>query len=285
MMTSAAAAGIGPTSSPGDKRTTLREAVRLVQPGATIAFGGVTLYRRPMAFALALLSRFRQEGSPGGLTLLNFTAGVESDVLVGAGLVKRVRSCYFGLEVFGLAPHFTSAAGRGDIEVVEESEASLVLGLRARLAGVGFLPSTAWIGTDMFRLRPDVRTVFDPYSGEELAAFPALTIDVAVVHALEADPDGNAVVGAHLGLDRELALAAGTVIVTAEKISPRLARADIVGPAVAAVVEAPGGAWPTSCHPLYPLDGFALLDYTERAGTDRYPQLLDSWLTHHSLSA
>ncbi len=268
----------------GDKRTTLAEAARLVPAGAAVAFGGVTLYRRPMAFALALLHRFRMEGLPHDLTLVNFTAGVESDVLVGAGLVRRVRSCYFGLEIFGLAPHFTSAAGRGDIEVVEESEASLALGLRARLAGVGFLPSTAWIGTDMLRLRPDVRTVLDPYSGEELTAFPALTVDVAVVHALEADPDGNAVLGAHLGLDRELALAAGTVIVTAEKISPRLTRADIVGPAVSAVVEAPGGAWPTSCHPLYPLDGFALLDYTEKAGTEAFSQLLDSWLTRHGLT-
>lgn len=272
-------------SSIYDKRMTLDAAVGLVPgEGATLAFGGVTLYRRPVAFALALLRRFTNHGAPRGLTLLNFTAGVESDILVGAGLVQRVRTCYFGLEVFGLAPHFTTAAGRGDIEVVEESEASLALGLRARLAGVGFLPSTAWIGTDMFRLRPDVRTVVDPYSGEELTAFPALTTDVAVIHVLEADPEGNALLGAHLGLDRELALAAPTVILTAEKVSPRLTRADIVGPAVTAVVEAPGGAWPTSCHPLYPLDGFALLDYAEQAGTTEYPQLLDRWLTRHGLN-
>ena len=105
-----------------------------------------------------------------------------------------------------------------------------------------------------------------------------------MIHVLEADPEGNALLGAHLGLDRELALAAPTVILTAEKVSPRLARADIVGPAVTAVVEAPGGAWPTSCHPLYPLDGFALLDYAEQAGTTQYPQLLDRWLTRHGLN-
>ena len=49
-----------------DKRRTLAEAVRLVpDEGAAVAFGGVTLYRRPMAFALALLRRFRQEGALG----------------------------------------------------------------------------------------------------------------------------------------------------------------------------------------------------------------------------
>jgi glutaconate CoA-transferase, subunit A len=267
-----------------DKRMSLAEAARLVpEAGATLAFGGVTLYRRPMAFALALLRRFAVESAPRELTLLNFTAGVESDILVGAGMVRRVRSCYFGLEVFGLAPHFTTAAGRGDLEVVEESEASLALGLRARLGGVGFMPSPAWTGTDMFKLRPDVRTVIDPYSGEELTAFPALSADVAVLHALEADPEGNAALGAHLGLDRELALVAAQVIVTAEKIVPRLERADIVGPVVSAVVEASGGAWPTSCHPLYPLDGLALLEYTEQAGQVTYARLLDTWFRRHSL--
>jgi glutaconate CoA-transferase subunit A len=269
-----------------DKRMSMAEAVRLVpETGATVAFGGVTLYRRPMAFALALLRQHAALGAPRDLTLLNFTAGVESDILVGAGMVGRVRTCYFGLEVFGLAPHFTTAAGRGEVEVIEESEASLALGLRARLGGVGFMPSTAWTGTDMFKLRPDVRTVFDPYSGDELTAFPALSADIAVLHALEADPEGNASLGAHLGLDRELALVADRVIVTAEKIVPRLDRAEIIAPVVSAVVEAPGGAWPTSCHPLYPLDGLAILSYTEQVGQDSYPRFLDGWLERHRLAS
>ena len=41
-------------------------------------------------------------------------------------------------------------------------------------------------------LRPDVKTITDPYSGEELVAFPALSCDVAVIHALVADKRGNA---------------------------------------------------------------------------------------------
>jgi glutaconate CoA-transferase subunit A len=267
-----------------DKRLSLQEAAQLVAAeGCRVALGGVTLYRRPMAFALALVGRHARESTPRSLTLLSFTGGPESDVLVGAGMVARVRSCYFGLEAFGLAPHFTAASGQGQIEIVEETEASLAFGFRARLAGVGFMPSTAWLGTDLPRLRPDVKTVVDPYSGEELTAFPAIECDVAVIHALEADPDGNASIGGNWGVDLELALVADTVVVTAEKIVPRLDRADILGPAVRGVVEAPGGAWPTSCHPLYPLDGLAVLDYTEAVGTDAYPQLLAAWGRRHGL--
>jgi glutaconate CoA-transferase subunit A len=264
-----------------DKTISMQESVGLISSGDILALGGVTLYRRPMAFALSLLTSHAEAGNPIDLTLLCFTAGLESDILVGAGMVEKVRSCYFGLEAFGLAPNFTSSANSGTIEIVEETEASLALGIRAAIAGVGFMPSTAWVGTDLPKLRPDVKTVFDPYSGEELIAFPQISCDVAVIHALEADASGNANIGDHWGVDRELALVADKVIITAEKIVPRLEEVDIFGPTVSAVVEIQGGAWPTSCHPLYPLDGIAVLDYTEKAGTDEYADLIQSWCGHH----
>jgi len=269
--------------SEGKLLTLAAAASLLPEDGCVLALGGVTLYRRPMAFALALRQRYLREQAPRNLTLLAFTAGLESDLLIGAGLVRRLRSCYVGLEVFGLAPHFTAAASAGRIEIVEETEASLAFGIRARLAGVGFMPSHAWQGTELPRLRPDVRTVVDPYSGEELTAFPAIDCDFAVIHALEADADGNAAIGGNRGVDSELALVAEHVIVTAERIVPRLAQADILGPSVQAVVEAPSGAWPTSCHPLYPLDGIATLRYSDAAGTESEEALLSEWSQRHGV--
>jgi glutaconate CoA-transferase subunit A len=262
-----------------EKLITMEMAAARVQTGSMVGLGGMTLYRRPVAFVRALLRRFQHTGEPGGLTLLAFTAGLESDVLVGAGLVKRVRSCYFGLEIFGLAPMFTFCAGRGEVEVIEETEASLAFGLRAAMAGVGFMPGRGWLGTDLPRLRPDVRTVRDPYSGEELMAFPAIRPEVAVIHALAADPDGNALIGANQGVDIELAMTAREVIITTEEIMPELERADIVAPLVHAVVLAPQGARPTSCHPLYPLDGEALLAYSEQvADPDSFQKFITHWL-------
>ena len=95
---------------------------------------------------------------------------MESDLLVGAGCVKRVRSAYFGLEAFGLAPMFTQFVQSQRIEVVEETEASIVMAFA--------LKSRKWIfaveclvGTDLPSLRPDVKTVTDPYSGDALLGF------------------------------------------------------------------------------------------------------------------
>jgi len=244
-----------------DKRMALGQAAQLLADGERLALGGMTLYRRPVAFVRALL---RRDPRPRDLTLLAFTAGYESDLLVGAGLVRRVHSCYFGLEAFGLAPMFTQAANGGELEIVEETEASLASGLRAALAGVGFMPGRGWLGTDLFVARPDVKVIEDPYTGRELVAFPAIGCDVAVIHALRADQDGNALLGGNLSVDVELSLVADRTVVTAEEVVERLpGPIDLVGTAVTAVVEAPRGAWPTSCYPLYPVAGGEILRYSE----------------------
>jgi glutaconate CoA-transferase subunit A len=262
-----------------NKLVSIEEAAKLVPAGCTLALGGMTLYRRPMAFVRALLKRYRSTGEPSSLTLLVFTGGPESDLLVGARMVRQVRSCYFGLEIFGLAPMFTYYANRGEIEIIEETEASLAFGLRAFLAGVGFMPGRAWLGTDLPGLRPDVRTVVDPYSGETLIAFPPIHPDVTVIHALRADVQGNAQIGDNKAVDEELLMASDTVIITAEEIVPELKRADLVAPLVHAVVLAPKGAAPTSCHPLYPMDGEALMDYTEQVSDPiSYEAYVERWL-------
>jgi glutaconate CoA-transferase, subunit A len=247
-----------------NKQITIDQAAELIKPGNMLALGGMTLYRRPVAFVRTLIRRYQQTGEPANLTLLAFTAGYESDLLVGAGLITHVRTCYFGLEIFGFAPMFSARANAGGFDIIEETETSLSMGLRAQMASVGFMPGLGWLGTDLPRLRPDVRTVIDPYSGEELMAFPAIHPDVAVIHALKADFDGNAQIGDNKGVDIELSLVADTVIITTEELVPELVKADLVAPCVDAVVLASKGAYPTSCHPLYPLDAGVILDYTER---------------------
>ena len=90
-----------------DKVTSLTEAVKLVHTGDVLSLGGMNLYRRPVAFLRELLKTDVRD-----LTLLNFTSSYESDLLIGAGRIKTLRTCYCGLESFGLAPMFTAMATR-----------------------------------------------------------------------------------------------------------------------------------------------------------------------------
>ena len=198
-----------------DNYVSIEEATNAVGDGQTLALGGMTLYRRPIGFVKALLRRTRQ---PRDLTLLSFTGSMESDLLIGAGCVRQVRSAYFGLEAFGLAPMFTQYAQSQRVKVIEETEASIVMGIRAAIAGVGFMPSRAWLGTDLPTLRPDVKTVVDPYSGDKLVAFPAIPCDVAVIHGLAGDRHGNVLINNNLGIDMEMVYVADTVVATVEEV-------------------------------------------------------------------
>ena len=257
----------------------LAEAAEIVQDGHTLALGGMTLYRRPLGYVKALL---RRRQPPRRLTLLSFTGGLESDLLIGGDCVQTVRSAYVGLEAFGFAPMFTQYAQQQRVQVLEETEASLVMGIRAQISGSGFLPSRAWLGTDLPALRPDVKTVTDPYSGEELLAFPAIPCDVAVIHGLAGDRDGNVLLNNNLGIDMELVYVADVVIATVERVVDRLERTVdgviIPYPGCDFIAEAPSGAAPTSCYPLYQLDGETILRYTEACSAGRFAQFLSDFM-------
>jgi len=125
------------------------------------------------------------------------------------------------------------------------------------------------------------RKVSDPYGGGEVVVIPAIAPDWAVLHVHECDPGGNAFIDGSRYDDVLLALAAGKVLVTCEKIvgndrfveSPR--RTDFPGFMVDAVVEVPGGARPTSCARLYPYDREFLTAYLQAAADDaRYGEFL-----------
>lgn len=255
----------------GQKVTSLSSALRLVADGSSLALGGFTLYRRPMAAVLALISRGLRN-----VTLIDYIAAFEADVMIGAGCVSSIRTCYCGMEIFGLAPMYRAAVGRGSVSVVTETEATLAYGLRAARARTDFVPARIFGGTQMLELRPDLKLVASPYSGVEFVAVPAVHPDVTIVHALMADETGNAVLGGELALDVDLAAASRHTIVTTDRIVPReeIERrgADLLGGFVDAVVECPRGAWPTSCHPEY-LPDFALFaDYMQACEEGRFAE-------------
>lgn len=263
-----------------NKTLPLTEIFNQIESGMLIALGGMTLYRRPAAFVRELIRYSRTARKIEDLSLVTFTSGIESDWLVGERIVTTVRTCYFGLEIFGLAPMFTYYANRGDLNIIEESESSLAYGLKAAMADIGFMPGRGWLGTDMLSIRPDVKVIQDPYSQEELVAFPAIRPQVSIIHALAADPHGNADIGKNKGVDEELALASDLVFVTSEKIIPELTHAEIVSPMVDGVVEISGGALPTSCYPDYPMDGKEILRYTENVSNpDNFEAYMQSLIT------
>ena len=251
------------------KICTLKEATSMIPNGSVVGIGGNSNYRRPLKICLEMIHQKKRD-----LTLLSMTAGLSCDLLVGAGCASTIRTSYFGLEVFGFAPMFRRAAEKGIIKIIEETETTIAAGLKATLAQLAFLPARALQGTDILKVRPDIKTVLCPYTGERLSALPAIRPDVALIHALASDEKGNLLLGGNLSVDIELAQTAGLTIATTEKVVSHqeiVARgADIIGLNVHKVVLAPRGAYPTSCYPEYQLDGLMFIRYIEACQENRF---------------
>lgn len=151
--------------------------------------------------------------------------------------------------------------------------------------GVPFMPIRGVIGTDYLRVRPDFKTIRNPYGDDDLVIVPAIVPDVAVLHAFRADRDGNVLTSG----DQDnwlLAQAAERVIVTVEEVvdSGCLLRdsldAVISWVHITAVVHVPRGAHPTSCPGYYGRDVQHIRRYIERAQTDEsFRQYLDECVT------
>lgn len=244
-----------------------------VGDGDLVALGGMTLFRRPVAAAVELIRRGLRD-----LTLIDYTGGFEGDILIGAGCVAEVRSCYFGLDVLGLAPMHRQALAAGEIELADESETTLALALRAARAHVDFMPARIFDGTEFPVPGSRFGSVKSPFSERKYVAVPALTPDLAIVHTPVADAAGNAFLGTDYGLDVDLAATARTTVLTTERLveTEELGDGDvdILAPSVDHVVLAPRGAYPTACLPDYDVDFGFLADYVEACAQGQFKRYL-----------
>src|SRR5437764_50769 len=105
--------------------------------------------------------------------------------------LARVDVAYsVGLEARGLSPHARRVMESGEVECTEWTNYTLAVRLKAAAMGLPFLPARSMLGTDTFR-HSAARAIQCPFSGELLAALPALYPDVAAIHVHEADRYGN----------------------------------------------------------------------------------------------
>lgn len=254
--------------------TSLAGMVEAVDDGATIALGGKTLHRAPMAFVRELV-----RAGVDDLTLVGLANSMDVDLLCGSEQVAGVHYGYVGFEWLGLAPNFRAAAEAGTIDPYEGTCYSVATMLRAAKQGVPFLPLAGLDGSDLLETNPVFETIEDPFSREQTTAVRRVRPEIAVIHASEADAAGNARFdGADL-TERLLARSAETVFVTAERLVDTATfeaapdRTAIPGFLVDGVAEVPYGAHPLSMPGRYGYDTAHLQSYL-----DRSPVAIDGYI-------
>jgi glutaconate CoA-transferase subunit A len=235
----------------------MREAVAAhVRDGDTVVIEGFT---HLICFAAGheIIRQRRRD-----LTLCRLTPDLIYDQMIAAGCARKLVFSWAGNPGAGSLHAFRRAAeGKGPpLELEEYSHFGMVARLSAGAARLPFWTMRNYMGTDLPRVNPMIRSVSCPYTGEVLATVPALNPDVTIVHAQRADAQGNAQIWGLLGVQKEAAFASDRVIVVVEEIVDESAiRADpnrtvIPGLIVDAVVVEPWGAHPSYAQGYYDRD-------------------------------
>jgi glutaconate CoA-transferase, subunit A len=281
-----------------DKLMTAEEAVRkFIKNGAQVALGGFTINRNPMGLVYEMIRQNIRD-----LHLVCHSNGQALDILIGAGCVRRVEIAYGGNGRF--APtciRFRKAIEEGIIQFEDYSNYQMSLRFLAGALGIPFIPTKSGLGTDLLRVEgfsPEVRrerkvaskkfvTMQNPFrNGDDtVVLLPALTPDVALLHAQYVGEDGTVRIKGLTFADVEQAKSADVVIVSCEEIVPRdFIRMDpdqnCLPPfLVDAIVKFPYGAHPTACAYFYDYDVSHLNLYKEVVKDDqRFRRYLDEWV-------
>ncbi|MFR9729737.1 CoA transferase subunit A [Saccharopolyspora sp. MS10] len=262
---------------------TLSEAIaELVRDGDTVALEGFT-HLIPVAAGQEIIRQRKQD-----LVLCRMTPDIVYDQLIGAGCARKLVFSWGGNPGVGSLHRFRDAVQHSwprPLEIEEHSHAGMANRYVAGASGLPFAVLRGYTGTDLPGCTDSIRTVTCPFTGEVLAAVPALNPDVGIVHAQRADRRGTVQLWGITGVQKETVLASKRSLVTVEEIvdelTPRPGAVVLPGWAVTAVAEVPGGA-----HPSY-AQGYSERDndyYRRWDEISRDREGFASWLRREGLT-
>jgi len=261
----------------------LPEAVAsLVQDGSFVAIEGFT-HLIPFAAGHELLRQGRQD-----LTVVRLTPDILFDQMIGLGRVERIVFSYGGNPGVGSLHRFRDAIENGwprSIELREHSHAGLANAYAAGASRLPFAVLRGYAGTDLPEHNDDIAFIECPFTGERLSAVRAINPDVSIIHAQQADRQGNVQLWGLSGVQKEAVLAAKHAIVTVEEIVDELTARPraIVLPAwvLDAVCHVPNGSWPSYAADFSVRDnGF----YEEWDGISRDRDRFRQWMDDNVLN-
>ncbi|MBV9744511.1 MAG: CoA transferase subunit A [Acidobacteriia bacterium] len=233
--------------------TTLTEAIReMVRDGDVVALEGFT-HLIPFAAGHEIIRQNRRN-----LTLVRMTPDLIYDQLIGAGCASKLIFSWGGNPGVGSLHRLRDAVEQGwpaPLAVEEHAHAGMAAAYAAGASHLPFGLLRGYLGSDLPRYNPKIKFIECPFTGERLAAVPALRPDVTVIHAQKADRRGNVLLWGVVGIQKEAVLAAKRGIVTVEEVVDELNAPpnSLVLPSwvVGAVAEVKGGAFPSYAQGYY----------------------------------
>lgn len=236
---------------------TLRDAVaECIRDGDKVAMEGFT-HLIPHAAGHEVI----RQGCKG-LTLYRMTPDIIYDQLIGMGCAEKLVFSWGGNPGVGSLHRLRDAVENGwphKLAIEEHSHAAMANAYEAGASNLPFAMFRGYLGVDLPKVNLNIKRITCPFTGEELAAVPAIRPDVGVIHALRADREGNVLLEGITGVQKETVLASRRSIVTVEEMVDDfgpLNRNAVVLPSwtVTAIAVVPGGAHPSYAQGYYKRD-------------------------------
>ena len=229
---------------------------RFVRSGDRVALEGFT-HLIPFAAGHEIIRQGLTD-----LTLIRMTPDLIYDQLIGFGCARALIFSWGGNPGAGSLHRLRDAVEHGwprPLALEEHSHAAMAAAYAAGAASLPCAVFRGYLGSDLAAVNPRIRSIVCPFTGQTLAAVPALRPDVTIIHAQKADRDGNVLISGIVGVQKEAVLAAVRTIVTVEEIVDDLGTAGtnaVVLPSwtVHAISVVPGGARPSYAHGYYARD-------------------------------
>jgi acyl CoA:acetate/3-ketoacid CoA transferase alpha subunit len=269
-----------------DKIKSVSEVVHTIPSGSHIALGGFAIARNLIAVVHELI---RQQ--KGDLTVSQGVVGLDTDLLVGAGLVRHLIMGGGSLDRFGPVHCVNRARETKSLHCEDYTSLSICFRYLAGALGLSFIPIKSLLASEILeRLEAgpgaeNVKQSKCPFTGEEYVLLRALTPDVSFVHVQIADREGNCQINGPRWENEEQAKAGRRLVVVAEEIVPTEyiqrspERTIIPGHRVEAIIHQPFGALPTAVFGCYDYDADHLRLYVEHAKEpERFKEYLKAFV-------
>src|SRR5690606_36776482 len=185
-----------------------------LKSGASVAFEGFTHLIPHAAAHEAIRQGFKD------LTLIRMPPDIVYDHMIGMGMAKKLVFSSAGNPGVGLLRRLRDAVENGwpnRPEIDEHSHAAMANAYEAGAAGLPLAVFRGYKGAGLPAVNPSIRAVTCPFTGEQLAAVPALRPDVSFIHAQKANRRGDVLVEGIIGVQKEAVLAARRAVVTVEE--------------------------------------------------------------------
>lgn len=251
----------------------------MVRDGDVVALEGFT-HLIPFAAGHEIIRQGRRN-----LTLVRLTPDLIYDQLIGAGCASKLVFSWGGNPGVGSLHRLRDAVEHGwpaPLALEEHEHAGMAARYAAGASHLPFGVLRGYIGTDLPKHNSNVRFIECPFTGERLAAVPAIRPDVSIVHAQKADRQGNVLMWGVVGVQKEAVLAASRSIVTVEEIVDKLDAPPnaVVLPSwvVGAVSQVKRGAFPSYAQGYYSRNNSF---YKQWDGIARERDGFQAWMERH----